>query len=106
MKVLNRRQFFKAMGGLAAATALAGCSPANQLLPPFYPKPGTWPAQTVAASWRGLNRITFGPRLEERQRVAEIDLAAFIEEQLAPETLAELPPGPYLAWRRLETLPL
>src|SRR5262245_61998053 len=105
-KMLNRRQFFKALGGMAAATALAGCSPANRLFPPFYPEPGAWLSEIPAATWRGLNRITFGPRPEACQHVAEIGLAAFVEEQLAPESLADLPPGPYLAWRRLESLHL
>lgn len=106
MKSLNRREFFKIAGGMVAATALAGCSPAQGLLPPLYPEPATWPAEPTTAAWRALNRITFGPRLEDRQRAAEIGLAAFIEEQLAPDTLADMPPGPYLAWRRLETLHL
>src|SRR5262245_11262091 len=105
-KLLNRRQFFKALGGMAAVTALAGCRPASRLLPPFYPEPGGWPSAIPAATWQGLNRITFGPRPEACQRVAKIGLAAFVEEQLAPESLAELPPGPYLTWRRLESLHL
>src|SRR5688572_18413774 len=105
MNFLNRRKFFKILGGVAAATALAGCKPGGRFLP-LYPEFSARLAETSEADWRVLNRITFGPRLEDRWRVTEIGLAAFIEEQLAPETLPELPLGPILTWRRLETLHL
>jgi hypothetical protein len=101
-KKLNRRQFVK-LAGLAAGAALTGCAPQN----PFdqlYPQSGSWPAETPEPTWRTLNRVTFGPRAEERRRVTEIGLAAFIEEQLAPETLDEVDTGPMLTLRRLESL--
>jgi uncharacterized protein (DUF1800 family) len=37
-----------------------------------------------------LNRLTFGPRVEERARFLEIGLQAWIEEQLAHESLDDL----------------
>ena len=58
------------------------------------------------ANWRILNRVTFGPRPAERRQIAAIGAASFIEEQLAPNTLPDMPLGPRLALRRLESLHL
>ena len=66
---------------------MAGCGPSTLLS--LNPEFGPWPSESPDSTWRLLNRITFGPRPEERSRAAEIGLAAFIEEQLAPETLPE-----------------
>lgn len=104
MKMLNRRQFFKVAGGLVVGATTAGCK--LNALPQFRPEPGPWPAEISEPTWRVLNRITFGPRPEERQRATELGLATFIEEQLAPDTLAELDIEPLLKIRRLESLPL
>jgi uncharacterized protein (DUF1800 family) len=57
-------------------------------------------------TWRWLNRVTFGPRPEERRQVVEIGPAAFLEDQLAPEMLPEMPVEHRLSVRRLETLHL
>lgn len=95
----SRRHFIKIAGGLLAGAALTGCSPRSRLIE-------TQPALLPTATWRGLNRLTFGPRLEERQRALEIGLPAFIEEQLAPDSLAEMDWRPALSLRRLETLQL
>jgi uncharacterized protein (DUF1800 family) len=40
--------------------------------------------------FRALNRLTFGPRVEERQRFTEIGLQAYIEEQLAFDSIDDL----------------
>ena len=105
MDKLNRRQFLKASGILAAGLALAGCnSQVQQFLDPA-PEFADWPAPSAAADWRLLNRITFGPRPEERQHLAAIGPAAFIEEQLDPADLEE-DPGYRLRLRRLESLNL
>ncbi len=98
------------MAGVAATgAALAGCDPDNRSPNPLfnaYPKLDAWPPEASGTNWRLLNRITFGPRPEERIRVDQIGLPAFIEEQLAPETLPEMAFAPRLTLRRLETLHL
>ncbi len=108
MNTLNRRQFIKLTGLLTAGAAGAGCSAADFL--DRSPSITAWPPATAEADWRLLNRITFGPRPAERQRLAEIGPAAFIEEQLeeqlAPEMLPEMAAGPWLTLRRRETLHL
>jgi hypothetical protein len=101
----SRRHFFKITGGLLAGAALTGCGP-RPWLPQFQPQPGNRPALLPETTWRGLNRLTFGPRPEECQRALEIGLPALIEEQLAPDTLAQMNWGPALTLRRLETLQL
>ena len=101
---LTRRIFIRIAAGLTASAALAGCSP--QLLLQLEPEPGQWPGQAAESTWRLLNRITFGPRPEERNRIDSIGPAAFIEEQLAPDTLPAMATRPRLALRRLESLHL
>ncbi len=89
---LSRRDFLKLAGLVAAGSALSACQP-------IYAQIGG-PAETLAhasgsplplSDFRALNRLTFGPRLSERQRVAEIGLGNWIEEQLAPETIDDAP---------------
>jgi hypothetical protein len=95
---LNRRQFLAITAGITAGAALAGCR-TESLFDPF-PGLSHWPTQTTDASWRLLNRVTCGPRPAERRRLAHIGPAAFIEEQLAPESLPEMALRPRLRLRR------
>lgn len=102
-RTITRRDFLRLAGLVAASTVAAGCAPAYARLGgPAEPAVAeAWPT-LGHAGFQALNRLTYGPRLSERQRVAEIGLAGWIEEQLAPETLDD---GP-AAWRlrELETL--
>ncbi|MFZ5878961.1 MAG: DUF1800 family protein, partial [Chloroflexota bacterium] len=96
---LSRRDFLKLTGLVAASTALASCAPANRLLAPLANV--AWPA-LAAADFLALNRLTFGPNAEERVRFAQIGLAAWIEEQLAPESIDDF--GCEFRLRNLGTL--
>lgn len=82
---LSRRDFLKLSTLLAASTALASCAPVYRQLT------GNQPAWTPldASDWIALNRLTFGPRPADRARFAEIGLHAFIEEQLAYESISD-----------------
>ncbi len=89
--MISRRNFLKLSGlGIVGATA-AGCGVSDinidALLPPAALT--AFPAVESAADWRVLNRITFGATAAERTLAADIGLDAFIEAQLAPETIAE-----------------
>lgn len=93
---MNRRNFLKLAGIVAAGATVSACQP-------LYAKIGG-PVETLTFSsypfltptdFVILSRLTFGPRLSERQRVAEIGVPAWIEEQLAPELLDDAP----LDWR-------
>lgn len=96
MLPLSRRRFLQLAGMVAAGAALAACDNENALSRPVQrlrqrlagqPAPlGPWPDED-AATFAVLNRLTFGPRPEERRRAAEIGLQAWIEEQLAPATI-------------------
>ncbi len=106
---LNRRRFLKLS---AAATALAACSRApttNQLVaatptsPPLAATAGVAPQagaiQSVTATpavasasltesalaqvWLAANRVMFGPRAGDIERIARMGLDAFVDEQLA-----------------------
>ena len=87
---LSRRDILKLSALVAASTVLASCDrltrPITRTLAPV--KVASWP-DIDASEYLALNRLTFGPRPEERQRVAEIGLAGWIEEQLAPESVSD-----------------
>jgi hypothetical protein len=92
---------------MAASTTLAACQ-----RPELGAKVYDWAAggTTPITDWPAvaprefavLNRLTFGPRAEERQRVSEIGWQAWIEEQLAPESIDDS--GAALRLRRFSTL--
>lgn len=98
---LNRRQFLQAVAGLTAGLAISGCQRPRLFGPATPVEPADEPIS--ARDWRLLNRVTFGPRPAERAQVSQHGIAAFIEDQLAPETLAE---ETWSQWRirRLESL--
>ena len=103
---LSRRAFLRLAGlvsASAAVSAAAACAPAYARLGGPAEPDAAGPAPDLpAADERLLNRLTFGPRLAERARVAEIGAAAWIEEQLAPAALDDGPADWRL--RRFETL--
>ena len=86
---ITRRDFLKVVGILTAGLSTAtGCAPLAQYLP------GTGARLTdllkvSAFEWLALNRLTFGPRPEERQRILDMGLAGFLEEQLAPQGIPD-----------------
>jgi len=86
---ITRRDFLKVVGILSAgAGAAAGCSPLASYLPAQnsgFPDP----VQVSSPEWRALNRLSFGPRPEERLRLTEIGLENYLEEQLSPETITD-----------------
>jgi uncharacterized protein (DUF1800 family) len=90
-------------GLVAGSAAVAACGPVYRTLGGPAEAPVAPPYPTLDRNaFAGLRRLTFGPRLAERQRVAEIGLAAWIEEQLAPEAIDDGPADWRL--RRFETL--
>lgn len=101
--LLSRREFLRLAGLAAAGATASGCAP-------FYTRLAGGPAQLAgwppdaAGDFQALSRLTFGPRVEERRRVAEIGLPAWVEEQLAPATIADR--GADWRVRRFDTLTL
>jgi uncharacterized protein (DUF1800 family) len=84
---LTRRDFLRLSTLTAAGAVLSGCAPAYNWLAEraeeavrFGLPPGETPFD-----FQLLNRLTFGPRTEERWRLVEIGWQAWVEEQLAPE---------------------
>jgi uncharacterized protein (DUF1800 family) len=97
---LTRRHFLTLSGVAAASAVLGACSPARTLVGRANGS-GPWPDGRDPA-WRALSRLTFGPRADERARADEIGLDAWIEEQLAPERIAD--DEATLRVRRFDTL--
>jgi hypothetical protein len=106
---MSRRDFLK-LGGLAATTAtVSACSalgrrlaqselPESLLAPtampagsPLISAPPGLPAQVVNPIGRTLNRAGYGPRPGDLERVTAIGLPAYLEEQLAPDSLDDSP---------------
>lgn len=90
-----RRSFLRLAGTLTLSSALSGCLAHGRLqtrslamLTALEP-PGEPPAVLPEREWNVLRRLTYGPTLEERRRMAEIGAAGWIEEQLAPESIAD-----------------
>ncbi|MEP6896283.1 MAG: DUF1800 domain-containing protein, partial [Chloroflexota bacterium] len=79
--------FLKLGALVTASAALAACAPAyayRRLAGDLSSVP--WAAMS-AQDFLALNRLTFGPRVEERTHFSEIGLQAYIEEQLAFESI-------------------
>jgi uncharacterized protein (DUF1800 family) len=82
---LTRRDFLKLSTFFAASAALSSCAPVYRQLTGGLPVTA-W-TEMDAHDFLALNRLTFGPRAEERARFAEIGLQAYIEEQLAFDSI-------------------
>ena len=99
---LSRGEFVGLGAAALGASALSGCTEATRRL--STPKLPTRLGQTDAGPadpvGRVLNRMAYGPRPGDAERVAAMGVGAYIEEQLAPERISE----PWAAWMRL--LPL
>jgi uncharacterized protein (DUF1800 family) len=82
---LSRRDFLKLSALVTASAALSSCAPVYRRLAGNLP---TLPWTALGANdFFALNRLTFGPRVEERARFVEIGSQAWIEEQLDFETI-------------------
>lgn len=83
--MLSRRDFLKLFTVITASAALSSCAPVYRRLAGNLPTIPWTPLN--ANDFLALNRLTFGPRVEERARFAEIGLQAYIEEQLAFDSI-------------------
>jgi len=82
----SRRNFLRLAGLVAAGATLSACAPVYARLAGDPKSLAGWPP-LAATDFRALSRVTFGPRVEERLRVAEIGLNEWLEEQLAHESI-------------------
>ena len=83
--MLSRRDFLKLASLVTASAALSSCAPVYRRLAGSFPAiPWT---SLGGRDFLMLNRLTFGPRVEERARFTEIGLQPWIEEQLDFETI-------------------
>jgi len=82
---LSRRDFLKLGALITASAALSSCAPVYRRLSGDLPAIPWTPL--TAQDFLALNRLTFGGRVEERARFAEIGLQAYIEEQLAFDSI-------------------
>ena len=85
---LSRRDFLRLASLVTASAALSSCVPVYRRLVGDLPVIPWTPLE--ARDFLTLNRLTFGPRVEERARFMEIGLQPWIEEQLAVESIDDL----------------
>jgi hypothetical protein len=83
--MLSRRDFLKLASLVTASAALSSCAPVYRRLAGGLPAVPWAPLE--ARDFLMLNRLTFGPRVEERLRFMEIGLGPWIEEQLDFESI-------------------
>lgn len=83
---LTRRDSLKLTSLVASSAALASCNPSIFQMAAGRPPLSSW-GPLDPADFLALNRLTFGPRPEERARFTRIGLQAWVEEQLAPEAI-------------------
>jgi len=83
--MISRRDFLKLSALVTASAALSSCASIYRRIAGDLPAVPWTPL--VARDFLALNRLTFGPRVEERARFAEIGLQAYIEEQLAFDSI-------------------
>jgi len=83
--MISRRDFLKLSTLVVTSAALSSCAPVYRRLAGDLPAVPWTPLD--AHDFLALNRLTFGPRVEERARFSEISLQAYIEEQLAFDSI-------------------
>ncbi|MBK7895097.1 MAG: DUF1800 family protein [Anaerolineaceae bacterium] len=104
---LTRRDFLRLGGLTAVAAGTAGCSVvgrelAQNELPPIMAAPTAGataltqtapnlPALAVNPARRLLNRAGYGPNPASSEQINRLGLDAYLEEQLNPETIDDLP---------------
>ena len=82
---LSRRDFLKLGALVTASAALSSCAPVYRRLAGGLPTVPWTPLNEH--DFIALNRLTFGARVEERARLADIGLQAYVEEQLAFDSI-------------------
>ena len=100
---MERREFLKLAGLVAAGATLSACTPAYGIIADSLESPAMW-LEGDTRAFRILNRLTYGPTLAERQLAAVIGVQAWIEEQLDPASLPD--PRGDLSVRPLTSLTL
>jgi uncharacterized protein (DUF1800 family) len=104
---LTRAQVLKSGAAAVGACALSGCTELSRRfsVPSLPDRVGEAEATPTDPAWRVLNRLAYGPRPGDLERVREMGVHAYVDEQLAPERIRES----RAAWMRLlpfETLDL
>jgi uncharacterized protein DUF1800/TAT (twin-arginine translocation) pathway-exported protein len=82
---LSRRDFLKLGALVTASAALSSCAPVYRRLAGDLPAVPWAPLEE--RDFVALSRLTFGPRVEERVNFQRIGLQAWVEEQLAFDSL-------------------
>ena len=96
---LDRAEFLGLASAAFGGATLSGCTQiARTLSAPDLPERiGAAEAGPASPEWRILNRTAYGPRPGDLERVREMGIHAYLEEQLSPASVPETRAG----WMRL-----
>jgi uncharacterized protein (DUF1800 family) len=104
--MITRRDCLKCGGAAAAAVAMSGCAQITDRLgdapadwDPVVAGGGVAAGAIDSAVRRTLNRAAFGPRPGDLERVQQMGLDAYLEEQLHPERIEESTAVGWQLWR-------
>src|SRR3989304_4670811 len=100
---LERREFLKLASLVAAGATVSACTPVYRMLGEAFDGPMPWLAGD-GFTFRALQRMTYGPTPAARPHAATIGLSSWVEEQLTPASIVDLPGE--LAVRQLTSLSL
>jgi len=105
MTRLSRRQFGRWTALAVGVVSLGGCAPWEQADPQHGLDRLTSEPPPTPLEWRVLNRLGYGPRPGDVSRLRATGIAAWIDQQLRPESIVESP-DLESALARLDTLDL
>jgi uncharacterized protein (DUF1800 family) len=98
---IERREFLRLAGLVAAGVGAASCSPLYNELSQLPAPVGTW-SNVPLTVFNALRRMTYGPTTEELQEAVSIGVQGWIEQQLAPRDLDDI--GAELRVRKFEAI--
>ena len=85
---LERREFLRLAGLVAGGAALSACSPLYRELSGLPRAVSSWEPISLF-DYRVLSRTTYGPTVEDRDQIASMGWRGWIEDQLAPNAIAD-----------------
>ncbi len=91
MSSVTRRHFVKLAAASGGVIALGGCAPWEQADSEHALDHLLHDATPSRLEWRLVNRLGYGPRPGDLEKLRSLGAAAFIDEQLHPEAIVESP---------------
>jgi uncharacterized protein (DUF1800 family) len=85
---ISRRQFLRLAGVVAGGATVSACAPIYRELSGVPQPLGAWP-QIGQRAFGILSRLTYGPTVEDRWEISSAGWQAWVEQQLAPDSISD-----------------